>query len=134
MSTYTINRRAKETARLLERAAHFSRMAKGCPPSNRRRLYRRKDAALAQALGWGRDEEFKIDSLFRGHRLALGVTHVPSGRQFHVFPYQMSFAAQVRLHRLSRRDGIDYPFLGIADEIRCGNGHLADSLEAMCHE
>ncbi|KKM40599.1 hypothetical protein LCGC14_1563690 [marine sediment metagenome] len=132
MSTYTSDRRARQTARLLERAAHFSRMAKAGPPSCRRRLYRKKDGVLAQAISGGEDEEFRVDSRVPGAGVSLGVTHVPSRRRFHIFPYQMPFAVQVRLHRLARRDRIHYPFMPIADEVHCDAGQLSDRLEVIC--
>jgi hypothetical protein len=110
------NRRSIRTVvRHLSRADHFNKLAKCCPREHRHAFYELKDRAIDRAIGHNPDE-FKVDSISYGFEPILGVTHLPSGRRFHVRPYRQIYTTQVVLHRLSTADGYNYAFLRHADE------------------
>ena len=100
--------------RHLSRADHFNKLAKSCQPQHRRSLYRLKDRALDQAIALS-PEDFEVDSISRGHEPILGVTHLPSGRRFHVRPYSQEYVTQVILHRSAEATGHEYPFSGTSE-------------------
>ena len=131
MSGRTRRTTTSDVIRLLSEADRFSRLAKASPRASKRRFYRRKDRFLIEAIRRGH-EGFRVDSLLPGRRLALGLTHVASGRQVHVFPYRLAFDVQVLLHKLAWSGGFGYPFLAIAGELADQDG-LAARLEALCH-
>ena len=110
------NRRSIRTVvRHLSRADHFNKLAKRCPREHRRAFYELKDRAIDRAIGHN-PSEFEVDSISRGREPIVGVTHLPSGRQFHVRPYRQVYATQVILHRLAAANGHRYAFLRHADD------------------
>jgi hypothetical protein len=110
------NRRSIRTVvRHLSRADHFNKLAKCCPRAHRHTFYELKDRAIDRAIGHNPDE-FKVDSISHGFEPILGVTHLPSGRRFHVRPYRQAYATQVALHRFATDEDYHYRFLRYADD------------------
>jgi hypothetical protein len=110
------NRRSIRTVvRHLSRADHFNKLAKCCPREHRHTFYELKDRAIDRAIGHNPDE-FKVDSISYGFEPILGVTHLPSGRRFHVRPYRQAYATQVALHRFATDEDYHYRFLRYADD------------------
>lgn len=107
--------RTKRTIRLLARADRCNRLAKQSAGAARAEWYFRKDRALDLAIRQA-PAQFAVDSVERGHRLLLGLTHRPSGRRVHLTPYRLSLRAQAILHRLARSAGLEYSFLRLAGE------------------
>jgi len=123
MISHTDNRSIRVVIRYLSRADHFNKLAKRCPRKNRRAYYKLKDRAIDRAIAHSPDD-FEVDSLSDGAEPILGVTHVPSGRRFHVRPYRQACATQMILHRLATAKGYRYAFLRLAD---AGDGEQASS-------
>ena len=114
MISHTNSRSIRVVVRHLSRADHFNKLAKRCPRENRRAYYKLKDRAIDRAIGHSPDD-FEVDSISHGREPIVGVTHVPSGRRFHVRPYRQAYATQVVLHRLATAKGYRYAFLRLAD-------------------
>ena len=114
MISHIDNRSIRIVVRHLSRADHFNKLAKRCPRKNRRAYYKLKDQAIDRAIGHS-PEDFEVDSISYGREPIVGVTHVPSGRRFHVRPYRQAYATQVALHRLATAEGYRYAFLRHAD-------------------
>jgi hypothetical protein len=78
------DRKTKSVVQLLERASHFNRLAKACPPHCSAGFYRMKDNALQRALNMA-PEQFFIDTPQHDVKnKIIGVTHIQSQRRFHI--------------------------------------------------
>lgn len=77
------DRKTKSVVQLLERASHFNRLAKTCPPQCSEGFYRMKDNALKKALNMA-PEQFFIDTPQQAITKIIGVTHIQSQRRFHI--------------------------------------------------
>jgi len=115
MISHANRRSTRIVVRHLSCADHFNKLAKRCPREHRRAFYELKDRAIDRAIGHN-PSEFEVDSISRGREPIVGVTHLPSGRRFHVRPYRQIYTTQVALHRLATADGYHYAFLRHADE------------------
>lgn len=98
MNTAATRRKQGEIARLLERAAHFNRLAKQCPEAVSANYYRSKDRLLILALARA-PEQFLVDSVADGGVL-FGLTHRPSGRQVHLYIDRLPAEAVALVRRL----------------------------------
>ncbi len=114
MTSTTIDHSVRTAIEHLMQADQFNRLAKRARWQDRRPFYARKDRAIDRAICETPDD-FEVDSISHGLEPILGVTHTPTGRQFHVRPYRQAYAAQVILHRLAEASGYRYAFLRYAD-------------------
>ena len=85
----------------LDEAARFNHRAKVSAREHRPNLYRKKDQFLLQALA-AAPEQFIVDSLSSSTPVA-GISHLRSGRRFHVMLDRAPAQMRQIIQRLPRR-------------------------------
>ena len=88
-------------ASALDEAAEHNQRAKSCLPEHRRSFYEKKDRALLRALAAAPDQFF-VDSI-SGPPPVAGISHLFSGRRFHVMLDRASSEMLRALAALPRR-------------------------------
>jgi len=107
-------------ASALDEAAGHNQQAKSCLPEHRRSLYRKKDRALLRALA-AAPGQFFIDSI-SGSPPVVGISHVHSGRRFHLplaaASYEMLRSLAVLPRRISEGSEGDLMAVLAGEDVR----------------